>query len=164
MSDDTTTTPETPAAPTPSQEPAKTFSEDYVKQLRDEAARYRNEKKTAVEQANAAKDTEYAAVIQAHEGKVTALETDLGDAWVELAKIHAALEAQIPSQHVLQFASLLKGSDPESIKASAESAKALFGGIATTHPATDPTQGSGGNPLPLNGDPLLQAIKKAVGA
>jgi len=80
-----------------------------------------------------------------------------------MVKVTTALNLGVPSERVVQFASILKGGSEEEIRASAESAKELFGEVKKHQPATDPTQGSGGGPVPLNGDPILAALVKAVG-
>ncbi len=165
MPDDNTTPVTTTLVPTPGPEPTvETFSLEYVQGLRSEAAKYRNEKKTAVEQAQAAKDVEWQAKLESHQGEVTRLGTDLGSAWIELAKLYATLDAEVPTPMVREFAGLIQGSDAETIKGSAESARKLLGAFPTNAPATDPTQGSGSGVLPLNGDPILAALKHAVGA
>lgn len=164
---DTVTTPEitiTPAAPAPEAPPAENFSLEYVQQLRGEAAKYRTEKKDAVEAAEAKAKTEWEAKINEQIGKNTELEGKLGAAGIELTKLRVALALNVPSDKVLAFVEILKGSTEDEITSSAASAKELFGGFKTTDPATDPTQGSGGGALPLNGDPLLNALKKVVGA
>lgn len=167
MSDDNTT-------PTPTPDPApvagqETFSKDYVQQLRNEAAKYRTEKNDAVEAAKAAVQQEWEGKLTETASKISELEGQLGAAGIELTKLRIALELGVPSDKVLAFAEILKGDNEDAIKASATSAKELFGGFAappSNDPAFDPTQGSGrgGGALPLNGDPILAALKKAVGA
>jgi hypothetical protein len=142
-----------PPAATPGQEP-KTYSENYVQRLRSEAARYRTEKTSAVDAAKEAVSNEW-------QSKVDGITADLGDSWIYAEKLHAAINAQVPAEKVLDFAAILQGSDPDSIKASAEKAKALFG-VPAKVTATDTTQGSG-NTIPLNGDPLLAKLKQLVG-
>ena len=164
---DTPTTPDTEGAITEvktGQAPVETFSREYGETLRGEAAKYRNEKKTAVEQAQAQKDVEWQAKLDAQLGETNRLGTDLGSAWVELQKLYSAIDESVPSDKLRSFAGVIQGSDAESIAASAKSAKELFGGVNTSQPAVDPTQGSGGGSIPLNGDPILAALKKAVGA
>ncbi len=161
MSDDQQTT-EAPA-PAPEAPKAETFSLEYVQGLRSEAAKYRNEKKTAVDEAKAAKDAEWQAKLEAQLGETRQLSENLGDAWVELAKLYAALDAEVPTPLVREFAGLLKGSDEDAIRGSAESAKKLLG-FTSTFPAVDPTQGTGGGVIPLNGDPIIDALKRAVGS
>lgn len=155
---DTVTTAGVQATPAP-----ETFSKDYVTELRNEAARYRTEKNSAVEAAKAAMAQEFQAQIADKDVAMTELQNQLGQAWIELEKVYTAIEARIPSEKVRAFASLLKGEDKDSILESAKSATELFGGTEQSFPAFDPTQGSGGQPLPLNGDPLLNMLKKVVG-
>ena len=164
MSETTTTTEATPAAVTPVVTPAETFSLEYVQGLRQEAAKYRTEKNDAVTAAKESVNQDWATKVTGIEEKSSALEADLGDAWVYAAKIEAAVAAGVPSDKLLAFVQILKGSDAATIQASVESAKALFGGFSTTVPATDPTQGSGGvPPLGLNSDELLASVKSKLG-
>jgi hypothetical protein len=155
---DTVTTAGVQATPAP-----EMFSKDYVTELRNEAARYRTEKNSAVEAAKAAVTEEFQRTLADKDVALTEVQNQLGQAWIELEKLYTAIEARIPSEKVRAFASLLKGEDKDSILESAKSAKELFGGTEQSYPAFDPTQGSGGNPLPLNGDPLLNMLKKVVG-
>lgn len=161
MSD--TTSEATPAAVAPVA-PAETFSLDYVQTLRQEAAKYRTEKNDAVSAAKDEINRDWATKVTTVEEKSSALEADLGDAWVYAAKIEAAVAAGVPSEKLLAFVQILKGSDAATIKASVESASALFGGFNIAVPATDPTQGSGGvPPLGLNSDELLNSVKSKLG-
>jgi hypothetical protein len=165
MSDDNTT-PETAATPDQGLAPAvETFSREYVTELRNEAAKARTDKKSAVEVAKAERDTEWQEQVNASQAEQTRLQTELGDSWVELQKLHSAISAGVPTDKLLAFASVLKGSTADELDSAAKSAKDLFGGFNKNDPATDPTQGSGGrSPLALNSDALLQAVKSAVGA
>jgi hypothetical protein len=139
------------------------FSKEYVQELRNEAARYRTQKNEAVEQTKAALEADFTSKLAEKDVAVTELQNQLGAAWVELEKVYTAIEAKIPSDKVRAFAAILQGNDKDSISESAKSAKELFGGLDSKSPAYDPTQGSGGGVLPLNGDPLLNALKKVVG-
>lgn len=168
MADDATQTPApeagnegTPLAPEAAPE---TFSREYVEELRRENAKHRTAKTEAVDAVKAQLTQEYEAKLAEKDTAYTELQNQLGDAWIELEKVYTALDAKVPSEKVRAFAAILKGSDPDSIKESAESAKELFGGFGKADAPTDPTQGSGGGHLPLNGDPILNALKKAVGA
>lgn len=162
---ETDTTPTQEAAPiVPGPVPVETFSRDYVEGLRSEAAKYRNEKKDAVEAAKAAVAAEWEAKFAAKDVEFAALQSDSLSKDVTLAKVKAAIDLKVPSDKVLAFAEHVKGDTEEAIAESAKSVFELAGGFSTTSPAFDPTQGSGGNHLPLNGDPLLNALKKAVGA
>jgi hypothetical protein len=165
---DTDTTTDTTIAPPPAQEaPVETFSKEYVQELRNEAAKYRNEKKEAVEAAKLEAST---LAIQEYEGKaalaaeqMAAVGNELSSTKLELLKLKSVLAAEIPSVDVLEVAALVQGSDEETISASVERVKALLGKAPTRDRAIDPSQGTG-NTLPLNGDPLLDSLRKIVGA
>ncbi|GAB4584409.1 hypothetical protein [Nocardia sp. IFM 10818] len=158
----------TPA--TTSQEPVAQTVDSLPEWVREkltkannEAAKYRNEKNDAVSTAKAEAVTEYEAKLAAEAEKYSVLEQQLSDKALELVKLHAALNADIPGPSAIEFASLLQGSTEDEITAHAKTVKALFGKTETKDRPTDPTQGSG-NVLPLNGDPLLEMVRRAVGA
>lgn len=164
MSDTDITPAATPAAGVPETHPApETFSKEYVQELRNEAARYRTQKNEAVEATKVAVAKEFEAKLAEKDVALTEVTQQLQNAQLELEKLYVALEAKVPSDKVRAFAAILQGSDRDSIAESAASAKELFGGFDTKSPAIDPTQGAGGGTLPLNGDPLLNALKKVVG-
>jgi hypothetical protein len=142
----------------------ETFSREYVQELRQEAAKARTAKKEALEQLRAELNGEFEKKQAGSDTKYTELQTDLGKAWVELQKLYSAIDNGIPTDKVRSFVSVLQGSDEESISKSVATAKELFGDLSKPSPAHDPTQGQGGKNLPLNGDPLLAAVKKMVGA
>jgi len=142
----------------------KLFDEAYVKSLREEAAAARVAKKDAVDAAVKAAGEAHAAELAARDTAYTELQGELEKARIELEKLYISLDANVPSDKVRAFAGLIQGTDTETITASAKAAYELAGGFSTKSPAFDPTQGFGGrDPLPLNGDPILQAIKAAVG-
>lgn len=142
----------------------KLFDEAYVKSLRDEAAAARVAKKDAVDAALKSANEAHQAELAARDTAYTELQNDLSAAKVELEKLYISIDANVPSDKVRAFVGILQGTDTESITASAKSAYELAGGFATKSPAFDPTQGFGGrDPLPLNGDPILNAIKATVG-
>lgn len=163
---DTTPTPETVAAlSSTSPVPVETFSRDYVEGLRSEAAKYRNEKKDAVEAAKAELAAEWEAKLAAKDVELSTFQSDSLAKDVTLAKLRTAIDLGVPSDKLVAFSEVIKGETEEDIMASAQSAKELFAGFKTNVPATDPTQGSGGRaPLALNSDALLQAVKSAIGA
>ena len=143
----------------------KVYDEAYVKELRQEAAAARVAKKEAVEAAEKALREAHAAELADRDTAYTELQNELGKAWIELEKLQTTIDLKVPSDKVAAFVSILQGTDKESIQASAKSAYELAGGFASKPSAFDPTQGFGGrDPLPLNGDPILEAIRKAVGA
>lgn len=141
----------------------ETFSREYVEELRRENASHRTGKKEAVDAAKAELTAAFEARLAEKDTAYTELQNELGKAWVELEKVHTAIAAKVPSDKVLAFASILQGEDPETIKGSAASAKKLFGDFDSHDSPTDPTQGSGGQPLPLNGDKLMQALNAKLG-
>lgn len=77
-------------------------------------------------------------------------------------KLRTALQAGIPSEDVFDVVALVQGNDEESISESVSRVKSLIGKAPERDRPVDPSQGSG-NTLPLNGDPLLESLKKIVG-
>jgi hypothetical protein len=145
-------------------EQQKSFDEAYVKSLRDEAAAARVAKKDAVEAAIKEANEKFQAELASKDTAYTELQGEIAAARIELEKLYVTIDANVPSDKVRAFVGILQGTDTESITASAKSAYELAGGFASKSPAFDPTQGFGGrDPLPLNGDPILAALKSAVG-
>lgn len=171
MSDNPTstdgTTPEgnpVSTADKPLEPQGKVFDEAYVKSLRDEAAAARVAKKDAVDAAVKAANEAHAAELAARDTAYTELENELGKAWVELEKLYTSLEAKVPSDKVRQFVQILEGQDKDSITESVKDRLELVGGFDKKPvPGFDPTQGFGGRKdIPLNGDPILNALKSAL--
>lgn len=162
---ETPTTPEsTPVAQVQVTTPAaETFSLDYVQGLRNEAAKYRTEKKDAVEVAKAEVIREYEQKAAERDTALTELQSTLSGRDLELLKLKSILAAEIPSEDVLDVATLVQGIDEESVSESVNRVKALLGKSPSKAPAVDPSQGSGSH-MALNGDPLLEMVKRAVGA
>lgn len=172
MSDNPTTTEASDAAEvapaatgTPLEVQPKLFDEAYVKSLREEAAAARVAKKDAVDSAIKLANEGHQAELASRDTALTELQTEFSAAKLELEKYKLAIEAAVPSDKVQAFVSILQGSDSESLQESAKAAYELAGGFSNNKSAFDPTQGFGGrkDDLPLNGDPILQAIKAAVG-
>lgn len=170
MSEPTSTTPEgttveTPAVTDqPKDKEAKIFDEAYVKSLRDEAAAARVAKRDAEDAARAEVKAEYEGKLAEESVRYTELQNEMLKQQIELEKVYASIDAKVPSDKVRAFVEILKGDDAESIAASAKAGLELFGGFDTKSPAYDPSQGRGGRKeIPLNGDPILNAIKSAVG-
>lgn len=131
-----------------------------------EAAKYRVEKKEAVEAAKQEVTESFNARIAEIEAELAAKDTDASEARADATKLRAAIKADIETSKVLDFADLLKGETEDELVSHAETLKTLF---ATDNPGAskqapvDPSQGrTGKNVPPLNGDPLLQAIERAV--
>lgn len=161
MSEDTTET----VTPIVQQEAAKpeTFSLDYVQGLRQEAAKYRTERNEAVANVKAELESNFEQQLSAKDGEFTELKTQLSAREVELLKLKSILAAGIPSDDVLTVADLVQGDDETTVSESIERVKSLIGKNPAKDRPIDPSQGSG-NALPLNGDPLLETIKRIVGA
>jgi hypothetical protein len=169
MSDEATTpsTTDTPAVTVQATPPAETFGLEYVQQLRQEAAKYRNEKKTAVEDAVAKLSQEWEGKIAAKDAELAEVKSSYISKELETAKLRIAMRTldQDTASRAEKLAELLKGEDEDSISESAKSAHELFGGFKSGPvSATDPTQGRGAPVIPLNGDPLLATLKRVVGA
>ncbi|AIS73688.1 scaffolding protein [Mycobacterium phage Panamaxus] len=166
---DTQSTTETPAESGQGQEPkTETFSREYVEGLRQEAAKYRNEKKDAVE---AAKTEARAETIREYEEKaaekdatISDLQSKLNDSTLELTKLKAVVEAKIPVEDILDVVTLVQGTDEETVSESVKRVKALLDKAPASQSPVDHTQGAGGGVVPLNGDPVLNVLKRAVGA
>jgi hypothetical protein len=161
MSDETTTTDTAPAQEAAPK--AETFSAEYVQQLRDEAARYRTEKRSAAERAKAEAVKDYEGRIAEKDSAASLLQSELSDRTLELAKLKAVLGAGIASEDALKVAALVQGTDEDSISQSVQSVKSLIGRAPERDRPVDPSQGSG-NYVPLNGDPILETVKRMVGA
>lgn len=141
------------------------WARDQITKANAEAAKYRTEKKEAVEAAKAEVTASFTSKIEELEAQIKAKEEEGVAARYEVDRLKVALEAGIDADKVTKFAGLLKGTTSEEMKSHAEELKELFTNAeqpAKRSPALDPTQGTG-NPLPLNGDPLLAAVMKSVG-
>lgn len=161
MSEDTTTetvTPAAQAAPKP-----ETFSLDYVQGLRQEAAKYRTERNEAVANVKVELQSGFESQLAAKDSEFGELKSELSSRQVELIKLKAILAAGIPTDDVLTVAELVQGTDETTVSESVERVKSLIGKSPSKDRPVDPSQGSG-NALPLNGDPLLETIKRIVGA
>ena len=92
MSDET---PDTTEAEAPSQEDApktpETFSLEYVQELRNQAAKYRTEKKAAAESAKAEAIKEYEGRLVEKEQSFSGLREELDNTNLELQKLRAVL-------------------------------------------------------------------------
>ncbi|QNJ56965.1 scaffolding protein [Mycobacterium phage Deloris] len=168
MSDTATDTPAgtpAPEATPPADSTPKMFDEAYVKELRNENAGLRVGKKEAVEAAVKEAKEAAAAELVARDARITELENELGQAWTLLQKYETTVDAKVPSDKVRAFVTALQGSDKDSITESAKSLIEMAGGFNQPVRGFDPTQGFGGRKedMPLNGDPILDAIKQTLG-
>jgi chromosome segregation ATPase len=143
---------ETPAAT--GKETLPEWAQRELTDVRQEAARYRNEKKEALSAVETTK-AEF-------ESKFTDLNDKLNNKELELLKLKAALAAKVPGESAEEFAGLLKGEDFDSLKAHAENVKAMFAAFNKPDAPVDHSQGTGNN-TSLNGDPLLESLAAKLG-
>jgi len=151
------------AAPTQEVAKVESFSKEYVQDLRNEAAKYRTEKNDAVERAKADVIKDYEGKLSERESAFNELKGELSARQLELLKLKAVVSEGIPSEDVLDVVSLVQGSDEATISESVARVKSLIGKNPPKDRPVDPSQGTG-NVLPLNGDPLLDMVKRVVGA
>lgn len=163
MSEPSTTPEATPAAPAPEATQQETFSRDYVQSLRDEAANYRNKAKTAAEEAKAAVIKEYEGKLAEKDTAFTELQKTHTEASSMLAKMQAVVAAKISVDDIEDVLALVQGDTEEAIGESVKRVQSLLGKSPARVPAVDTTQGSGGA-VPLNGNPVLDILKRAVKA
>lgn len=164
MTENTSTEATGTVAPSQDSNALPDWAREQISTANAQAAKYRNEKKDAVEAAKAEVENEWSVKYGELEASIAEKDTELSNQRLETDKLKAALEAGISSDKVLSFASLLKGENADELKSHAEEVKALMGDSdlpPANPPATDPTQGQG-NHLPLNGDPLLEAVTRIV--
>ena len=144
------------------QEAPETISLEYVQQLRSEAAKYRSERKSAVEAAKVAAEAEFQSKLDEAGARFTELEQAKAASDLEVLKYQKVVEAEVPAELVSDLVALVQGYDEESISESVAKLKSVMGHQVRDR-AVDPLQGSG-NAEPLNGDPLLARLKQVVGA
>jgi len=140
------------------------WAQEKIREANREAAKYRVEKNDAVANATAALQAEFENKLSAAAEETRKAKEDLEARTLEYNKLLVALESRVPSDKALAFASALQGVTEDELKSHAKQLKSLFGNVDGKDLPIDPTQGTGSNPLPLNGDPLLAAVKAAVGA
>lgn len=163
-------TPSTDAG-TPSADPAapvadgiKTFDLAYVQTLRTENAGLRVGNKDAVTAAQAALTAEFDTKQAAAEAAHAETKTALSERELDLIKLKAVIAGGVETPKILDFVGLVQGTDEATITEHVKTVKALLGNTAPPlADAVDPTQGGTGTPpIPLNGDPVLAALMKAV--
>lgn len=142
------------------------WAREKLTKANNQAAKYRTEKKEAVEQAKQEAAEEYSSKIEQLEAALQDKDSEIAGGRTEVAKLKAAIAAGVANDKILPFADLLKGDDEEELASHAKELKKLFltEEEPKKQPATDPSQGSGNDSLPLNGDPLLNSVLAAIGA
>lgn len=169
MSDQTGTdgasaTTDTTAGTAPAAEDVKAlpdWAQTLIGNLRKENGTHRTAK-TAAEKAA----EEWQGKFAQQEAAVQDVTGKLGKAELDVVKLKAALAAKQTGDQALVFAERLQGGTPEEIAADAAKLAAFFnaGGTATTSTVKpDPSQGQGGSDMALNGDPLEQSLRNALG-
>lgn len=126
------------------------FAQDLIRNLRTENAAARvktNEKVTATK---AQTQTEFESKLAESNTAHEATKGQLNEATTLLAKLNAAIQANVPTDKLLSVASRLNGTTAEEIKKDVEEVKKLFGigEPAPRTPVTDPSQGKGGSGAP----------------
>lgn len=166
MSDDNTNNTTPPANTdtgkvTPEEVPADVLRR-MLDETRQEAAAARVKGKQKVEETKAAVTQEFEAKLASATTAHEATKVDLAKTKIEVDKLTVAIDAGVPTDQIKAFAKLLQGATVEELKAHAEEVKGLFNFKTEKKPAVDPTAGSGGAVLPLNGDKLLGALDAIV--
>lgn len=142
------------------------WAREQISNANAEAAKYRTEKKEAVEAAKAEVAESFQSKIKDLESKIEAEAAQGTSARHEVDRLKVTIEAGINAEKALSFADLLKGENEDELRSHAEELKKLFNdtdsGDQKRTSAVDPSQGAAGNHLPLNGDPLLKAITSIV--
>jgi hypothetical protein len=163
MSDENPTTDTASVAPAQVASQQESFSLDYVQQLRNEAAKYRTEKNDAVERAKTEVIKDYESKLTERESAFNETQAELSARALELLKLKAVVSAGIPTEDVLDVVTLIQGDDDATVSESVKRVKSLLGKAPANERPIDPSQGQA-NVLPLNGDPLLETVKRIVGA
>ena len=163
MSEETSTD-AAPAQEAQEADPAQeqTFSLDYVQQLRAEAAKYRQDKKTAVKAAEDAITAQWQTKLDAAGAEYADLKNRSATNEIQVMRYQAMIDQGIPVEVMPDVISLVGGHDEETVAASVAAAKKLLGATARDA-AVDPMQGSGNRTPALNSDELEDSLRRALG-
>lgn len=138
----------------------------------NEAARYRNERNQALEKAREQVAAEFETKLAELSAAKEAAEAKLAETETNLVKLRAAFGVVAPEggsgslfDKASEVAELIKGSNEEEIAEHAAKLRELFGSTATPTrvSAVDRTPAGKAEALALNGDPLTQSLKAALG-
>lgn len=142
------------------------WAREQLSKANAQAAKYRTEKKEAVEKAINETTQSFEERVKELEAQLEEKDGEISSGRTEVEKLKAAIGAGVANDKVLAFADLLKGDSPEELASHAEELKELFGSEPEKpkkETATDPSQGSGGSTsVPLNGDHLLQSVLNVI--
>lgn len=138
---------------------------EQLKSVRTEAAQARVAKRDAVSNAKTEAQAEFDAKLAEMRKQQDDFGVELNKSKLTNAQLTAALNAVAPEakDRIVEIAGRLIGSTEDELAKDADRVKSLFG-LDTKQqvrtPATDPSQGQGNSSaeLPLNGDPLLNAM------
>ena len=163
MSEETSTD-AAPAQEAQEADPAQeqTFSLDYVQQLRAEAAKYRQDKKTAVKAAEDAITSQWQTKLDAAGAEYADIKNQSATNEIQVMRYQAMIDQGIPVEVMPDVISLVGGHYEETVAASVAAAKKLLGATARDA-AVDPMQGSGNRTLALNSDELEDSLRRALG-
>lgn len=155
VTESTVTEPVEQTAPVPAAEPV-TFDADYVKKLRDESARYRNQAKQNADAAARLAELEDAQKSQEQRltEQLDAAQRDAADAKQQLLRAEVAAQTGVP-------AALLAGATREELEAHAAALVEFRGKPAAEASYVIPAEG--GSPAPLNGAGIEQSLRTALG-
>lgn len=129
-----------------------------ISEANGEAASYRQKAKTAADEAKAEVAAQFDEQIKALSGEKTAITAERDSATGNYAKLVAALEAGVPGETAIEFATLLQGNTTEDFKAHADKLKGMFGAGARVK-AVDPSHGFNGASSATPEDALAQLFK-----
>jgi hypothetical protein len=131
---------------------------EEIRKVRRENAKYRTERNEALAAIEALKKSH-----GDQDAAFNETQAELSARSLELLKLKTVLAEGIPAEDVLDVAALIQGDDEATVSDSVKRVKSLLDKAPARERPVDPSQGSG-NVLPLNGDPLLETVKRMVGA
>lgn len=142
------------------------WARDQITKANKEAARYRVERNEAVEAAKKEVSQQYESRVAELEAKLRDEQGFSADARRDVERLRVTIQAGIDSDKALAFSGLLQGENEDELRSHADELKRLFSvepaGDSSKGAAVDPSQGSSGSPMPLNGDPLLEQVMRVV--
>lgn len=138
------------------------WAREAINKANSEAAKYRTEKNSAVEAAKAEVTDSFTSKIKELEAQIEEKSGEVSQANLNVERVKAAIKVGISTDKLESFAELLHGSTQEELVAHAEQLKDLFTVANGASKATDRSQGSGGASGPLNGDPILDAVRNVI--
>lgn len=157
--DATGTTPTSPPAPPAPEAPAT--EPDVLPEFDEEKFRESLNKKNQENRSLRQRLREMEPEVTQLRSAVEGLTTRAQDSETELRRLRAALGAGVPTEHASDIAGRLRGETDAELEADAKRLVALMR-LDIPELRHDPAQGKGGS-MPLNGDPILDAVKDKLG-